>query len=89
MLIAFFKHTLDCYSCFPEHIRVFQQLCLVSVDSNDLTASVEDSTIAQAEVTHSACKHNTQVSNKFISARDSHDGVLNYFYNIKLHLWDS
>lgn len=54
------EHTLNCYGWFPEHIRVFQQLRLVSVHSNDLTASVQNSAVAQPEVTHSACTHSTQ-----------------------------
>lgn len=59
-MVADCKHTLNCYSGFPEHIRVFQQLCLVSVHSNDLAASAEDSAIAQPEVAHSACNVKTQ-----------------------------
>lgn len=51
------EHTLNCYSRFPEHIRVLQQLRLISVDSDDLATSVQNSAIAQPEVTHSACKN--------------------------------
>ena len=61
-MVAACKHTLDCYSWFPEHIRVFQQLRLISVDSDDLTAPVENSAIAQPEVTHSPCERNTRCS---------------------------
>lgn len=56
------KHTLNCYSWFPENIRVYQQLRLISVDSDDLTAPVENSAVSQPEVTHSACERNTQCS---------------------------
>ncbi len=54
------EHTLNCYSWLPEHIGVFQQLRLISVDGDDLTASAQNSAVAQPEVTHSACKHDTQ-----------------------------
>lgn len=57
MMMACCEHTLNCYSWFPEHIRVFQQLRLISVDSDDLATSVQNSAIAQPEVTHRACKH--------------------------------
>lgn len=50
------EHTLNCYGWFPEHIGVFQQLRLVSVDGDDLTASAQNSAVAQPEVTHSTCK---------------------------------
>lgn len=53
------EHTLDGYSWFPEHIWVLQQLCLVSVDSDNLAPSVEDSTITQAEVAHRSWSHPT------------------------------
>lgn len=59
-IMAACEHTLNCYSWFPEHIWVFQQLLLIPVDSDDLTASVKNSAVAQPEVTHGACKHNTQ-----------------------------
>lgn len=54
------KHTLNRNSWFPEHIRILQQLGFVSVDSDDLAASVQDSAVAQPEVTHGACEHHTQ-----------------------------
>lgn len=57
MLAAGCKYTLNCYSGFPEHVRVLQQLWFVSVDSDDLTAPVENSAVAQSKVTHSACKY--------------------------------
>lgn len=50
------EHTLNCYGWFPEHIGVFQQLCFVSVDGDDLAASAQHSAVAQPEVTHGTCK---------------------------------
>lgn len=50
------KNTSNCCGWFPEHIGVFQQLRFVSVDGDDLTASVQNSAVAQPEVAHSTCK---------------------------------
>lgn len=54
------QHTLKCHCWFPKHVRVFQQLRLISVDCDDLTASVKNSAVAQPEVTHRTCKDTTQ-----------------------------
>lgn len=60
MLAAGGKRTLNCYGGFPEHVGVFQQLRLVSVDGDDPAAPAEDSAVAQPEVTHSACRPTKQ-----------------------------
>lgn len=77
------EHTLNGDGWFPEHVRVFQQLRLISVDRDDLTASVKNSAVTQPEVTHGACKRNTHnVPSMYMSLKPEAWLVSNVFHSI-------